>query len=180
MDYLKENVIFIGLPGSGKSYISEKVSKLLDMELIDLDNILINEIGPLQNYIDKYGNKEFKKKEYEICHKYLFNIKNKIISPGGSIIFYNNLMDDIKRRCIIIFLDVDIQIVLERTNNFKDRGVILPDDCDNLQEKYNKLYKIRYELCKKYCDIHIKSNNITINQVIRNIMTFKSSNVLYL
>ena len=173
----KENIIFIGLPGSGKSSISEEVTKLLDMELIDLDKILIKEIGPLQNFINKYGNEEFKNKELEMCESHLSNIKNKIISPGGSIIFYDNLMNFIKRKCIIIFLDVDIQTVLERTNNFKDRGVILPDDCENLQEKYNKLYKIRYELCKKYCDIHIKSNNISIDQVINNIITFKTSRV---
>ena len=62
MDCLKENLIFIGLPGCGKSVTSEKVSKLFDMDLIDLDKLLINEIGPLQSYINRYGNEEFKKK----------------------------------------------------------------------------------------------------------------------
>ena len=182
MDCFKENLIFIGLPGCGKSVISEKVSKLFAMDLIDLDKLLINEIGPLQNYIDRYGNEEFKKKECQICSKYLSNIKDKVISPGGSIVFYSNLMDYIKRKSIVIFLDVHINTVLQRTNNFKDRGVILPNNEINkltLQEQYNKLYEIRSELCKSYCDIHIKNNNITINQVIRAIMTFKSKHVLH-
>ena len=175
----KENIIFIGLPGSGKSVMSNELSIIYGKKVLDLDNLLIQEIGSLQDYIDNHGNIEFKKKEYEICNKYISTAKDCIISPGGSIIFYDCLMEYIKRKFIIIFLDVDLDVILKRTNNFYNRGVILPDEGYDMQYKFRKLYEIRTELCKKYCDIHIKGNNIKINEVVRNVMEYYSRQLVY-
>ena len=36
------------------------------------------------------------------------------------------------------------------------------------------MYSIRSSLCKKYCDIHIKGNNIKANNIIGKLMIFKS------
>ena len=38
------NILFTGLPGSGKSTISEIVSKSINKELIDIDSIIIKDI----------------------------------------------------------------------------------------------------------------------------------------
>jgi shikimate kinase len=171
----RNNIILIGLPGCGKSTLSNELSNILKIEVIDLDKILISEIGSLQIYINKHGNDAFKIKEEQICRNAISNLHSSIISPGGSIIFYENLMNSIKSKSIVIFLDVDLNVILERTKNFKDRGVVLPNDKTlDINEKYKLMYSIRSLLCKKYCDIHIKGNNIKANNIIDKLMTFKS------
>ena len=37
---LKRNIVLIGLPGSGKSTIGKKLSKQLDMNLLEVDDLI--------------------------------------------------------------------------------------------------------------------------------------------
>ena len=159
---MNKSIMLIGLPGSGKSYFANKLKKILNKDIIDLDKILISKIGPLQDYIDKYGIEEFTKQEHNICKEQLENINNKIISPGGSIIYYDDIMSKLKKaNVIIIFLNISLQTVLERTNNFHNRGVVLDPNLSK-EEAYEKMYNERLLLYKKYCDYEINSDDFII------------------
>ena len=159
--------MLIGLPGSGKSYLSNKLKYILDKDIIDLDKLLIDKIGPLQDYINKNGVKEFTNNEYELCNKELNNYNNNIISPGGSIVYYDSIMSKLKEKedLIIIFLNVSLNEVLKRTDNFHNRGVVLDNSLPKYKS-YEKMYKERYLLYKKYSHYEIKSDNITPQNIL--------------
>ena len=164
---MNKSIMLIGLPGSGKSYLSNKLKYILNKNIIDLDMILIDNIGPLQDYINKNGIEEFTNKEFDVCNAVLSNYNNNIISPGGSIVYYDSIMSKLKMKedLIIIFLNVSLNEVLKRTNNFNNRGVVL-DNTLPKSKSYEKMYKERYLLYKKYCHYEIKSDNITTQNIL--------------
>ena len=102
-----------------------------------------------------------------MCNAELSNYYNNIISPGGSIVYYDSIMSKLKNKkdLIIIFLNVSLTEVLKRTNNFYNRGVVL-DNTLPKSKSYEKMYKERYLLYKKYCHYEIKSDDITTQNIL--------------
>lgn len=168
------NILFTGLPGSGKSTISEIVSKSINKELIDIDSIIIKDIKmDLQKYIDTFGNDKFKEKERAIILNIINNANNTIISPPGSIIYYKDIMELImdKDNFVVVYLECDLKRILKRTNNFYNRGVVLDK---NAEDPFDKLYKERVPLYEKYFNYKINTNqNLDlVLQYIKNLNIF--------
>ena len=73
------NILFIGMPGAGKTTICSLLSKKMDKNFIEIDKIIESEFNmKLQAYIDTYENEAFKK-EGEIILNILKTTKNGII-----------------------------------------------------------------------------------------------------
>ena len=61
------NIVLIGLSGSGKSRIGEELSRLLKRPCIDTDELLEEVIGSsVLNYFKAYGEEEFRKLETQL------------------------------------------------------------------------------------------------------------------
>ncbi len=169
------NILFIGLPGAGKSTISKLYSKKVNKTIIEVDELLEKKINmPLQEYINNYGNEEFKKHEEELLLDIVKNNKNSIISPPGSIIYYPSVINYVKKNknYKTIYLECSLDCVLKRTENFKNRGVVM-----NTHDKnpYQALYNERIPYYNSMCDIKINgeqnSNDILnlINEYMKQI-----------
>ena len=58
----KENLIFLGMMGSGKSSIGSIIAKKLNLEFIDIDKEIENELGnSINNIFKKNGEEYFRK-----------------------------------------------------------------------------------------------------------------------
>ena len=152
------NLILIGMPGSGKSTISKLLSNKLNMKYVDVDELIIEKIkSKLQDYIDNYGSEKFLNVEKSVLKECIENLNNTIISPPGSIIYHSEIYDYIiknKNKFLILYLKCDLSLLLERTNNFKDRGVIIDYSYSN---PIQKMYNERCILYEKWADITIQS-----------------------
>jgi len=163
------NIVFIGMPGSGKSTVSSIVAENKNKTLIEIDSVIIEKLGmKLQKYIDMFGNQKFKEKENEIIMNIIKNSNNSIISTPGSIIYYTDVMEYIKnnKNYTTIYLECPLSFILERTNNFKDRGVVLNKDDKN---PFKTLYDERVPIYEKYYDFKVNSNK-DLNNVILSIL----------
>jgi len=87
----KENLIFLGMMGSGKSSIGLLVAKKLKLEFVDIDKEIENEIGlSISKIFELKGENYFRKFEEKITLKKL-KLKSKVISLGGGA-FINNII----------------------------------------------------------------------------------------
>ena len=79
------NIVLIGMPGSGKSTIGVVLAKALGYHFIDSD-ILIQEKynKTLSEIIDERGEKEFIKIEEEVNKS--IDVDRTIIATGGSVV----------------------------------------------------------------------------------------------
>ena len=63
----KENLVFLGMMGSGKSSIGTIVSKRLNVEFFDVDNEIEKKLGsPISEIFDSKGEKYFREIEEKI------------------------------------------------------------------------------------------------------------------
>ena len=159
------NVIFIGMPYSGKSFVGSHFAKKYNKQFIDPDKIIETEYGTkLGNIIKKYSLSEFMNIEKKVL-KNLYNVRNSVISPGGSIIYYDDIIKELKKNSIFVYLDVDLKILKSRITNIEDRGIVMKPGTT-----YDTLYYDRTLLYNKYCDIKINYNNDTnLTNLVHNI-----------
>ena len=155
---LKRNIVLIGMPGSGKSTIGKKLSKQLDMNLLEVDDLIKDKISmSIKDYFEKYGESKFREVEKEVI-KSLRNNTNSIISCGGGVIKNKENIDYLSRNGIIIFLDRNINKIAISNDRPLTQN----------KEQLKKLYDERINLYKEYSDIII-SNDGSEKNTIENI-----------
>lgn len=145
-------ITLIGMPAAGKTCMGKKLSKVLGMKQLDGDKLIEKITGrKLQEIIDTDGLQAFKEIEEEV----LLSIKddNVIISPGGSAVYYESVMEYFKSRGPIIYICVSPEILIKRLGDFSKRGVVLEQG----QTIYD-LYNERAPLLEKYADIILNCN----------------------
>lgn len=137
----------IGMPGCGKSCMGKALASKLKMRFIDGDRLIEKNTGKkLQDLINEFGIKKFKKIEEETLLS--INDDNAILAPGGSAVYYDNVMKHFKSLGKIVYLYVELPIIKERLGDFSKRGVVLKEG-QTLEDLYNE----RVKLYKKYADI---------------------------
>ncbi len=146
----KKSITLIGMAGVGKSFIGRRLAKLLDFEFIDTDDVLEEKTGhSLQELLDQKGEVNFIKLESQTITN-LGNIQNKIISPGGSVIYSAKAMDFLKNNSNIVYLADSYGRIINRVKNLNNRGIV------GLKNKsFEQLYAERKKLYKKSADLTI-------------------------
>ena len=145
-------ITLIGMPAAGKTCMGKKLAKMLNMKQIDGDRLIEQITGrKLQEIIDTDGLDAFKKIEEEV----LLSIKddNVIISPGGSAVYYESVMEYFKSRGPVVYICVSPEILIKRLGDFSKRGVVLAEG-----QTINDLYNERTPLLEKYADIILNCN----------------------
>ncbi len=150
----KKNICFIGLMGSGKSVIARELSRISNMNYFDSDYEIEKENGQTINQIfKKKGEDFFRTLEEKKCLE-LLEKQECIISLGGGSITNEKVRKRIKKNSYSIFLNVDIDILLNRLNNSKKRPLL-----KNVNKK-EKLEEILISRKKYYneADLIIENN----------------------
>ncbi len=168
----KKSITLIGMAGAGKSFIGRNLAKLLEFDFIDTDEVIEKDTNQkLQKLLDNLGEEKFIELEKNIIIG-LGNIQNKIISPGGSVVYSPATMQYLKANSIVIYLADSYNRILNRIKNLESRGIV------GLKNKnFEQLYKERQILYKKYADITIDMSKMQTNdknakakQVIKKII----------
>ncbi len=114
--YLKHlNIVFVGLPLSGKSKYSKSISNLFSKDIFDTDQIIEKEANlSINSIFETYGEKYFRDLETKVIRK-LYKLQNLVISTGGGMIENSKNMDLLKQNGIIFFLNKDPNKIAKKT-----------------------------------------------------------------
>ncbi len=159
----KDNIILIGMPGSGKSTAGVVLAKFIGYDFLDTDLIIQDKTGKLlHELISEHGLDGFLKIEEEInasvnCHK-------SVIAPGGSVIYGEKAMEHFKKMGTIVYLKLSYEDVESRLGNLKSRGVALKDGMT-----LKDLYEERTPYYEKYADIVVDEHGQNVEETIRYI-----------
>ena len=161
----RENLVFIGMMGSGKSSIGSLVSNKLNINFIDIDNEIEKKIGlKISKIFQKEGEEYFRQIEERETLKFLKN-KKTVISLGGGAFLNSKIKKEIINNHISFWLNWDIKTLVNRIVNSKKRPIA------------NKLSKNEIEeLIKKRSIIYSKAmykidcENLTKNEIVKKII----------
>jgi shikimate kinase len=145
------NITLIGMAGAGKSTIGRALARRLNYTFIDVDCLITEKTGmTLQALIDKQGDLALIRFEEEAILK-LDQVKECVISPGGSVVYSEKAMEHLKKVSKIVFLDAPFRSIVKRIRNTRNRGIVGLRD-----RSLKELFEDRIILYKKYADFSVK------------------------
>ena len=119
----KENLVFLGMMGSGKSSIGLIVSKKLNINFIDIDQEIEKKIGmSISKIFENEGEKYFREVEELITLKLLKKNKT-VISLGGGAFLNNKIKKEILDNHISFWLKWDTKTLVNRIQTSKKRPI---------------------------------------------------------
>lgn len=143
------NIVFIGMPGSGKTVVGRKISTKMNKVFVDIDEEIQREQGmTAEEIILEKGIEYFRRIEKEIVKNQLLTF-SKIISTGGGVIENKENINYLKYNSIVIFLNRDLN-KLETIGRPLSQGGL-----KGLIELYNK----RNPIYLQESDIVINNND---------------------
>jgi len=170
-----ENLVFLGMMGSGKSSIGLLVAKKLNLNFVDIDDEIEKEVGlSIKKIFDIKGEVFFRKIEEKITLDVLRK-KNKIISLGGGGFLNKNIRKEILLNHTSIWLDLESKKLIDRIKNSKKRPLAVrlsEDDLKNLIKK--RSYTYSKSLHKINCNY--LSKNEVVNKVLKLYEIKKNNN----
>lgn len=157
---MKNNVVFIGMPGVGKSTIGVVIAKRFGYQFIDSD-ILIQEQEKrlLKDIIADEGLEGFIEVEGRVNST--IDTERAVIATGGSVVYHEGAMEHLKEIGLVVYLKVSYEELESRLGDLKERGVALKDGQTLLD-----LYTERTALYEKYADVVVEEDGKDIDQTI--------------
>ncbi len=161
----KENLVFLGMMGSGKSSIGSLVAKKLKLNFVDIDKEIEKNLNiTIKKIFEVKGENYFRKIEEQTTLKKL-KLNSTVISLGGGAFTNNNIRKEVLRSSISFWLNWNTTILLKRIRYSKKRPLAF-NATDNqlvdLIKKRNNIYsKALYE---------IKCDNLSKKQVVDKVL----------
>ncbi|MGM9550836.1 MAG: shikimate kinase [Clostridia bacterium] len=155
---MKNNVVLIGMPGSGKSTIGVLLAKIIGYDFIDSDLLIQSREGKkLCEIINDSGLEYFDKVENEVNAS--ITCSNTVIATGGSVVYGKEAMEHLKKIGTVAYLNVPLAEIERRIDNMATRGISIKEG-QTLKDLYNE----RTVLYKKYADVEVKFNKKSISK----------------
>lgn len=147
---MDKNIVIIGMPGSGKTSLGQKLSKKLNYDFIDMDDYIEESSGRKIASMFEEGEMVFRKEEIR-ASKELAETSRTVISTGGGIITQEASMEALKENGLILFLDRPLENIEKDIE--RDSRPLLKDDKSRLEE----LYEERIDLYRLYADLTVEN-----------------------
>ena len=161
------NIVFIGMPGAGKSTLGVLLAKALGIDFVDTD-ILIqkSEDKLLQEIIDNDGIDTFLKIEENILLN--LNIENSVIATGGSAVYSDKAMRNLKENGQIVYLHGPFVEIERRLDNIKTRGIVI-EKGKGLKEVFEERIPLYQKYAEKIIDCSDKDIEQCVNEIIKKL-----------
>ena len=163
----KENIVFLGMMGSGKTSIGSIVSRRLNLNFFDIDQAIENDQNmKVAKIFETKGENFFREIEKKITLDILRNKKG-VIALGGGAFMNKIIKKEILEKHLSFWLNWDNDTLINRIKNSKKRPLAFNSSRNKLLEIIKKrsliyskaLYKIN---CENYTKQEIAKKIIQI------------------
>ena len=112
---MPRSIVLVGLPGSGKSTVGRMVSEQLGAPLIDIDGLLVREMGmPVVQIFGMVGEVRFREME-RTAVKAAQAAEPGVIVPGGGWAAQPGQLEEAKSSCLVIYLKCQAATAIKRS-----------------------------------------------------------------
>lgn len=157
LSHQMQNIVIIGMPGSGKTAVSTMLAERLGRKIFDTDTIVSEKAGmTIPEIFAAQGEAGFRKLETEVTAE-VGKLSGNIISTGGGVVTVADNYELLHQNGVILWIERD-------TNKLARDGRPI-----SLSSDLNELYAARLPLYERFADIKA-DNNGDINDTVNAIM----------
>lgn len=157
LSHQMQNIVIIGMPGSGKTAVSTMLAERLGRKILDTDTIVSEKAGmTIPEIFAAQGEAGFRKLETEATAE-VGKLSGNIISTGGGVVTVADNYELLHQNGVIVWIERD-------TNKLARDGRPI-----SLSSDLNELYAARLPLYERFADIKA-DNNGDINETVNAIM----------
>lgn len=157
LSHQMQNIVIIGMPGSGKTAVSTMLAERLGRKIFDTDTIVSEKAGmTIPKIFAAQGEAGFRKLETEATAE-VGKLSGNIISTGGGVVTVAENYELLHQNGVIVWIERDTSKLAR-----DGRPISLSSDL-------NELYAARLPLYERFADIKA-DNNGDINDTVNAIM----------
>ena len=159
------SIFLIGMMGSGKSSTGPVLAEILKYKYVDLD-VLIEKLTKktIDKVFSEEGEEYFRDLETQ-CLQEIIKLPSVVVSTGGGVVLKKENWG-ILRQGIIVWLDINKEIALNRLNS-KDN--IRPLLKGNIDKKYEEILETRKDIYAQ-ADLRVEIHNEDVKNVAEKIL----------
>ncbi len=171
----KENIVFLGMMGSGKSSIGSLIAKKLKLDFIDVDKQIEKELGiSISKIFEVKGENYFRKIEEKIALE-LLKSNQGVIALGGGAFMNKIIRKEVIKNHVSFWLKWNEEVLISRIKNSKKRPIAYNSSdnelIDLIKKRSNIYSKALYEIkCDKL------SKNKIVKKILKNYETHQIKN----
>ena len=118
------NIVLIGFMGAGKSTISDYLSTMFAMEVVEMDQLIAEREGmSISDIFETYGEEYFRNMETNLLIE-MQSRSNVVVSCGGGVPMRERNVAEMKKNGRVVLLTAKPETILERVKDNHDRPLL--------------------------------------------------------
>lgn len=162
------NIVLIGMRGSGKTTVGKLLAKALRLSYVDIDEMVVQQTKmSIPTIVEKYGWNHFRDLEASVVAN-AAQKNHQVIATGGGVILQPKNITTLKHNGFCVYLTASVKNLLQRTRGDRNRP--------SLGTKISTIAKQRTHLYEHAADMIIDTNQITPKLVAQEVYDYLSQN----
>ncbi len=168
----KQNIVFVGFRGAGKSRYGREVARLAGLPFADLDEEVEFILGEsIYDFVEKHGWQVFREVEQRVTHDFARNFSG-IIATGGGTIENSKNLQNLKKTSSFVFVNP----LFEKVKKY-----LLTDEAQKNRPRINPSVTLSQEIDQLWAqrkDIYSAIANIEVNPDYEEDLTAEAKTIL--
>lgn len=163
-----QNIVLIGMRGSGKSTVGQLLAATLGREFVDLDRLLEKQTGKsIPALVGKHGWDYFREQESKLAQD-VGTCRNAVIATGGGVILRAENVVALKAHGQLILLDTSLDTMVSRLKDKTDRPTLT--GVKDLRQELESVLEERRERYLRSADIRVVTDNRSPEEIAHEII----------
>lgn len=162
------NIILIGFMGSGKTSVGRHLSKHLNYDFKDTDEMIVSqENTPIQDIFSLHGEAYFRDLETKLLVSVKDSLALTVLSTGGGMPVRNENRNILKNMGQVVYLRASAATITDRLSGDKSRPLLKEG---NINEKVERLLNERKTFYEEAADIIIDTDRKPVEEIAKEII----------
>ncbi len=160
------SIVLVGLMGAGKSTVGRRLAKRLGLGFVDSDEEIERAADQsISEIFGRFGEANFRDGERRVIAR-LIEGPPKVIATGGGAFMNERTRRLILEKCIAIWLDADIETLVERVSRREHRPLLKDKDAGTVLRQLAELRNPIYA----EAHLHIRSEQTPHERTVETIL----------
>lgn len=166
MNRTKQNIILIGMMGTGKSTVGDLLAMELGYRLIDLDAAVVEKAGmTIPEIFERHGEPHFRELENETLRQVLASGEGVIVATGGGAVLRPDNCELMLQGGLVVALTADAEHIIARVQEDRNRPLL----AGNAEERVRALLEERRD-AYRFAHCTVETSGLAAEEVMRAIL----------